>query len=91
MIRKKKKLKPKVTKTNEQERRVKYKVSKPIIFLDDEDTLEGVDAIVSGWGSTFEKGPPSDVPMKVSLNLDNVLLRGFSDVSFWIFMVSTVA
>lgn len=35
-------------------------------FTDDEDFLEGADAIVSGWGSTIEKGYPSNIPMKVS-------------------------
>lgn len=36
------------------------------LFLDDDDKLAGADAIVSGWGSTVEKGPPSNIPMKVS-------------------------
>ncbi|KAG6445011.1 trypsin-4 [Manduca sexta] len=35
----------------------------------DEHYLEGVDAIVSGWGSTVEKGPSSNVPMKAGVQI----------------------
>lgn len=52
---------------------LKNKINKlfkiPIIFSDsddaDGDLLEGVDAVVTGWGSTVEKGPSSNIPMKV--------------------------
>ncbi|CAH2040764.1 unnamed protein product, partial [Iphiclides podalirius] len=37
--------------------------------LDDDNRLEGVEAIVSGWGSTIEKGPPSSIPMKAQVNI----------------------
>lgn len=37
-----------------------------ILFSDDENYLEGAEAVVSGWGSTIEKGPASSIPMKVS-------------------------
>lgn len=33
--------------------------------MDDEDFPGGTEAIVSGWGSTIEKGPSSNIPMKV--------------------------
>ncbi|KPJ02375.1 Trypsin-4 [Papilio xuthus] len=37
--------------------------------FDDDNRLEGVEAIVSGWGSTIEKGPPSSIPMKAEVNI----------------------
>ncbi|KAJ0177950.1 hypothetical protein K1T71_006823 [Dendrolimus kikuchii] len=37
--------------------------------VDKRDILEGVDAIVSGWGSTVEKGPASNIPMKADVQI----------------------
>ncbi|CAG4970027.1 unnamed protein product [Parnassius apollo] len=37
--------------------------------FEDDHRLEGVEAIVSGWGSTIEKGPPSNIPMKAEVNI----------------------
>ncbi|XP_046967304.1 trypsin-1-like [Vanessa cardui] len=42
---------------------------RPACLPDDEDTLAGVDAVVSGWGSTIEKGPPSNIPMKAQVQI----------------------
>ncbi|CAG4964493.1 unnamed protein product [Colias eurytheme] len=36
---------------------------------EDDDYLDGGDAIVSGWGSTIEKGPPSNIPMKAEVQI----------------------
>ncbi|XP_053605248.1 trypsin-4-like [Plodia interpunctella] len=45
------------------------KLYRPACLPDDEDTLEGVDAVVSGWGSTIEKGPSSSIPMKADVQI----------------------
>ncbi|XP_072949952.1 trypsin-1-like [Epargyreus clarus] len=42
---------------------------KPVCLPDDVDRLEGENAIVSGWGSTIEKGPPSNIPMKADVQI----------------------
>ncbi|KAH9636101.1 hypothetical protein HF086_008401 [Spodoptera exigua] len=36
---------------------------------EDIDGLEGEEAIVTGWGSTVEKGPASNVPMKAAVQI----------------------
>ncbi|CAG9787074.1 unnamed protein product [Diatraea saccharalis] len=36
---------------------------------DDEENLSGSDAVVSGWGSTVEKGPESNILMKTTVQI----------------------
>ncbi|KAL0832288.1 hypothetical protein ABMA28_001731 [Loxostege sticticalis] len=42
---------------------------RPACLPDDEDMLGGADAVVSGWGSTVEKGPASNIPMKADVQI----------------------
>ncbi|XP_063371496.1 transmembrane protease serine 9-like [Cydia amplana] len=42
---------------------------RPACLPEDGDHLIGADAVVSGWGSTEEKGPTSNIPMKVEVKI----------------------
>ncbi|XP_026759833.1 trypsin-4-like isoform X1 [Galleria mellonella] len=42
---------------------------RPACLPDDDNSLEGEDAVVSGWGSTIEKGPASSIPNKAKVQI----------------------
>ncbi|XP_041989297.1 transmembrane protease serine 9-like [Aricia agestis] len=42
---------------------------RPACLPNDDSSLDGVNAVVSGWGGTVEKGPPSNIPMKAEVNI----------------------
>ncbi|KAL4716271.1 hypothetical protein ACJJTC_014751 [Scirpophaga incertulas] len=42
---------------------------RPACLPDDEYRLSGANAIVSGWGSTSEKGPASHIPIKAEIQI----------------------